>query len=78
MAAIEAIETATIHCIGLAFLSRWSVKHELPLGQLRTVGIAGLVVRLGFYSALPHGALGEPSDTFARFCNGNRSNLQNL
>jgi len=26
---IEAIKTATIHCMGPAFLSRWSVENEL-------------------------------------------------
>ena len=78
MADIEAIKTATIHCMGLAFLSRWSVKNELALGQLRVVGISDLVVRRGFYWVLPSGALGEPGDTFVRFCNGYRSNLQNL
>jgi molybdate transport repressor ModE-like protein len=75
MADIEAIKTATIHCMGLAFLSRWSVKNELALGQLRVVGIPDLVVRRGFYWVLPSGALGEPSDTFVRFCNGYRSQL---
>ena len=73
MADIEAIKTATIHCLGLAFLSRWSVKNELALGQLRVVRISGLEVRRGFYLVLPSGALGEPNDTFVRFCNGYRS-----
>jgi molybdate transport repressor ModE-like protein len=75
MADIEAIKTATIHCMGLAFLSRWSVKNELALGQLRIVRISDLLVRRGFYWVLPSGALGEPSDTFVRFCNGYRSRL---
>lgn len=75
MAGIEAIKTATIHCMGLAFLSRWSVKNELALGQLRVVRISDLLVRRGFYWVLPSGALGEPSDTFVRFCNGYRSQL---
>ena len=75
MAEIEAIKTATIHCMGLAFLSRWSVKNELALGQLRIVRISDLLVRRGFYWVLPSGALGEPSDTFVRFCNGYRSRL---
>jgi DNA-binding transcriptional LysR family regulator len=75
MADIEAIKTATIHCMGLAFLSRWSVKNELALGQLRIVRISDLLVRRGFYWVLPSGALGEPSDTFVRFCNGYRSQL---
>ena len=73
IADLEAIKTATIHCMGFAFLSRWSVKNELALGQLRVVRISDLVVRRGFYWVLPSGALGEPSDTFVRFCNGYRS-----
>jgi DNA-binding transcriptional LysR family regulator len=73
MADIEAIKTATIHSMGFAFLSRWSVKNELALGQLRVVGIPDLAVRRGFYWVLPSGALGEPSDTFVRFCNSYRS-----
>src|SRR5215471_2332332 len=73
MADIEAIKTATIHCMGLAFLSRWSVKNELALGQLRVIGVSGLEVRRGFYWVLPSGALGEPNDTFVRFCNSYRS-----
>jgi molybdate transport repressor ModE-like protein len=75
MADIEAIKTAVIHCMGFAFLSQWSVKNELALGQLRVVRIPGLVVRRGFYWVLPSGALGEPSDAFVRFCNGYRSEL---
>ena len=69
MADIEAIKSATIHCMGFAFLSRWCVKNELALGQLRVVRIANLLVRRAFYWVLPSGALGEPSDTFVRFCN---------
>jgi molybdate transport repressor ModE-like protein len=75
MADIEAIKTAAIHCMGFAFLSRWSVKNELALGQLRLMQISGLLIRRGFYWVLPSGALGEPSDTFVRFCNGYRSQL---
>jgi DNA-binding transcriptional LysR family regulator len=75
MADIEAIKTAAIHCMGFAFLSRWSVKNELALGQLRLMRISGLLIRRGFYWVLPSGALGEPSDTFFRFCNGYRSQL---
>jgi molybdate transport repressor ModE-like protein len=75
IADIQAIKTAVIHCLGLAFLSRWSVKEELSLGKLRAVQIANLLVRRGFYWVLPSGALGEPSDTFVRFCNDYRSKL---
>ena len=75
IADIEAIKAATTHCMGLAFLSRWSVKNELALGQLRVLGVSDLVVRRRFYWVLPSGALGEPSDTFLHFCNGYRSRL---
>jgi molybdate transport repressor ModE-like protein len=76
MANTEAIKTATIHCMGFAFLSRWSVKNELALGQLRVVQISDLVVRRGFYWVLPTGALVDPGDTFVRFCNDHRRELK--
>ena len=75
IADIQAIKTAVVHCLGLAFLSRWSVKEELAAGKLRTVRVADLLVRRGFYWVLPSGALGEPGDTFIRFCNDYRSRL---
>lgn len=75
IADIEAIKTAAIHGMGFAFLSRWSVKNELALGQLRVLRLSDLMVTRGFYWVLPSGALGEPSDTFVRFCNGYRSQL---
>jgi molybdate transport repressor ModE-like protein len=76
MADIEAIKTATIHCMGFAFLSHWSVKNELALGQLRVVRISDLAVRRGFYWVLPSGALVDPGDTFVRFCNDHRQKLK--
>jgi molybdate transport repressor ModE-like protein len=75
IADIQAIKTAVIYCLGLAFLSRWSVKEELAVGKLRVVQVPRLLVRRGFYWVLPSGALGEPSDTFVRFCNDYRSKL---
>jgi molybdate transport repressor ModE-like protein len=75
IADIQAIKTATIHCLGLAFLSRWSVRNDLSLGRLRAVEVRDLMVRRGFYWVLPSGALGEPSDTFVHFCNDYRSKL---
>ena len=75
MADVQAIKTAAIHCLGFAFLSRWSAKTELANGQLRILQIADLTVRRGFYWVLPSGALGEPSDSFLRFCQHNRSHL---
>jgi DNA-binding transcriptional LysR family regulator len=75
IADIQAIKTAAIHCLGFAFLSRWSVKEELAVGKLRAVRVADLLVRRGFYWVLPSGALGEPDDTFIHFCNDYRSKL---
>jgi len=72
---IQAIKTATIHCLGLAFLSVWSVKEELAAGKLKVIRVSDLVVRRGFYWVLPSGALGEPSDSFIRLCNDYRSKL---
>jgi DNA-binding transcriptional LysR family regulator len=75
IADIQAIKTATIHCLGFAFLSRWSVQQELTAGKLRVLGVPDLVVRRGFYWVLPSGALGEPADMFVRVCNDYRSKL---
>ena len=75
MADVQAIKTATVHCLGLSFLSRWSVKNEVAAGQLRIVQLANLSVQRGFFWVLPSGALGEPSDSFVRFCQANRVQL---
>src|SRR5580692_5952284 len=72
---VQAVKTATVHCLGFSFLSRWSVKNEVAAGQLRILNIANLTVRRGFFWVLPSGALGEPSDSFVRFCQGNRAQL---
>ena len=76
MADIQAIKTAVVHCLGFAFLSQWSVANELAHGALRVVQIGGLTVPRGFYWVLPGGALGEPSDTFVRFCSQNRTQIR--
>jgi molybdate transport repressor ModE-like protein len=75
MADVQAIKTATVHCLGFSFLSRWSVKNEVAAGQLRILNIANLTVRRGFFWVLPSGALGEPSDSFVRFCQANHAQL---
>jgi DNA-binding transcriptional LysR family regulator len=75
MADVEAIKTATIHCLGFSFLSRWSVKNEVAAGRLRILHIANLNVRRGFFWVLPSGALGEPGDTFVRFCQANSAQV---
>jgi DNA-binding transcriptional LysR family regulator len=75
MADVQAIKTATVHCLGFSFLSRWSVKNEVAAGQLRILNIPNLSVRRGFSWVLPSGALGEPSDSFVRFCQANRAQL---
>jgi DNA-binding transcriptional LysR family regulator len=71
MADVQAIKTAIVHCLGFSFLSRWSVKNEVAAGQLRILQITNLNVRRGFFWVLPSGALGEPSDSFVRFCQTN-------
>jgi molybdate transport repressor ModE-like protein len=76
IADIQAIKTAAIDCLGLAFLSGWSVKEELAAGKLQVIRVADLFVRRGFYWVLPSGALGEPSDTFIRLSNDYRSKLR--
>jgi molybdate transport repressor ModE-like protein len=72
---IQAIKEMTVQCLGLTFLSRWSVREEISAGRLQVVRINNLLVRRGFYWVLPSGALGEPGDTFIRFCNDYRSKL---
>jgi molybdate transport repressor ModE-like protein len=72
---IQAIKKMAVQCLGLTFLSRWSVTDEIAAGTLRVVRINNLLVRRGFYWVLPSGALGEPGDTFIRFCNDYRSKL---
>jgi molybdate transport repressor ModE-like protein len=75
MADVQAIKTALVRCLGFSFLSRWSVKDEVAAGQLRILNITNLTVQRGFFWVLPSGALGEPSDSFVRFCQENRGQL---
>jgi DNA-binding transcriptional LysR family regulator len=75
MADVQAIKTAVVHCLGFSFLSRWSVKNEVAAGQLRILQIPNLTVRRGFFWVLPSGALGDPSDSFVRFCQANPAQL---
>lgn len=78
MADVQAIKTATVYCLGFSFLSRWSVKNEVAAGQLRILNIPNLSILRGFCWVLPSGALGEPSDSFVRFCQSNRAQLTAL
>ena len=78
MSDVQAIKTAIVHCLGFSFLSRWSVKNEVAAGQLRILQIANLNIRRGFFWVLPSGALGEPSDSFVRFCQANPAQLTAL
>ncbi|MBV8276519.1 MAG: LysR family transcriptional regulator [Verrucomicrobia bacterium] len=75
MADVQAIKTAIVHCLGFSFLSRWSVKNEVAAGQLRILQLPNLSVQRGFFWVLPSGALGDPSDSFVRFCQANRTQL---
>jgi len=78
MADVQAIKTATVHGLGFSFRARWSVKNEVAAGQLRILQLANLAVRRGFFWVLPSGALGDPSDSFVRFCQANRAELTAL
>ncbi|MBI3564508.1 MAG: LysR family transcriptional regulator, partial [Elusimicrobia bacterium] len=64
LASTEAIKTAAIAGLGVAFLSRWSIRRELALGLLRPVPGRGLSVRRTFRWALAGGGLGGPARSF--------------
>jgi DNA-binding transcriptional LysR family regulator len=60
----EAILGGAAAGLGVAFVSRWSIRAHLAAGLVRVVPVPGLVVRRTFHWALPAGAL---SGTAARF-----------
>jgi DNA-binding transcriptional LysR family regulator len=60
----EAIIGGAAAGLGVAFVSRWSVRAHLAAGLVRVVPGAALVVRRTFHWALPAGAL---TGTSARF-----------
>jgi DNA-binding transcriptional LysR family regulator len=58
----QAVKMAAVEGLGVAFLSRWSVRSELALGSLRVVELPGLRIPRQFAWALParelHGIAG--------------------
>ncbi len=60
----EAIKTAVEAGMGVAFLSRWSIRAELALGTLRTVAVEGVRIPRPFSWVLGAGALGPAAAAF--------------
>jgi DNA-binding transcriptional LysR family regulator len=63
----EAVVGAAAAGLGVAFVSRWSVRAHLTAGLVRVVPGLDLVVRRTFSWALPAGALGGMARTFYEF-----------
>ena len=60
----EAILGGVVAGLGMAFVSRWSIRAHVAAGLVRIIPAMDLVVRRTFYWALPTGAL---TGTAARF-----------
>lgn len=72
LASTEAIKEAAIAGLGIAFLSRWSMRRELALGLLRPVPGRGLTVRRTFRWAMAGGGLGGPARSFFDYASRRR------
>jgi DNA-binding transcriptional LysR family regulator len=72
LASTEAIKEASIAGLGIAFLSRWSMRRELALGLLQPLPGRGLSVRRTFRWALPGGGLAGPARNFYDYANRRR------
>jgi DNA-binding transcriptional LysR family regulator len=62
--ATEGIKAAALAGLGVAFLSRWSARNELALGQLRVLPMRDLVIRRDFSWAL---SAADPPGLAGRF-----------
>ena len=60
----QAIKTAALLGLGVAFLSRWSIREELATGRLRLLPIADLSIQRVFSWALPAAELGGVAGRF--------------
>lgn len=60
----QAIRTAAVYGLGIAFLSRWCMQSELALNKLRVLNIPGFKIERSFYWALPAGGLGGIAEQF--------------
>jgi DNA-binding transcriptional LysR family regulator len=67
MGAIEAIKGAALAGLGVAFLSRWSIRAEIATGRLRVLPFADLSVPRSFSWALPAGGAAGAAKSFLRF-----------
>jgi len=63
----EAIKTAVIARMGIAFLSRWSIQIEMNLGLIQIMTIPRLQIRRSFRWVLASGALPSTADLFYQF-----------
>ncbi len=68
----EAIKAAAIAGLGIAFLSRWSMRRELALGLLRPLPGRGLSVARSFRWAMAGGGLGGPARSFFSYASRRR------
>ena len=60
----QAIRTAAVYGLGVAFLSRWCMQSELALDKLRVLNVPGFTIERSFYWALPAGGLGGITEQF--------------
>jgi DNA-binding transcriptional LysR family regulator len=63
----QAIRSAAVCGLGVAFLSRWCMGSELALGKLRVLDIPGLKITRAFHWALPAGGVGAVAGRFLEF-----------
>ncbi len=63
----QAIRSAAVCGLGVAFLSRWCMQNEIALGKLRPLNIAGLNISRAFHWALPAGGVGAVAERFLDF-----------
>jgi DNA-binding transcriptional LysR family regulator len=67
LGATEAIKAAAVAGLGVAFLSRWSIRAELAAGRLRVLPFADLAIPRSFSWALPAGGAAGVAKAFQRF-----------
>ena len=65
--ATEGVKAAALAGLGVAFLSRWSVRNELALGQLRILPLRDLQIPRDFSWVLPSADPGGLAGRFLRF-----------
>lgn len=65
----EAIKGALLQGLGIAFLSRWSIRLELQRGILELVKLPGLHIHRSFSWVHGAGALSGPAEAFHRAAN---------